>query len=233
MVQASTLIIAAFAVAPVLAAPLHETSGRAATSYNPHHNGHSATAAVELEAREPKFSFKKLIGGAAKLLLRDEDGSIYERSVDDLDLDAREPKFSFKKLIGGAARILLRDEEGNVYERDVDDLDLDAREPKFSFKKLIGGAARILLRDEDGSIYERDVDDLEVREPKFSFKKLIGGAARLLLRDEDGGVYVYERDIDGADFHLRELGNDDFLDESDLFDMDEMMVDARSINDLD
>lgn len=265
MVHASTFVIAtaAFAVVPTFAAPAGHQKVQ-----QPHHahqvpsdvaapnpgqaaTGHSASA--ELDAREPNpFNFKKAfrsatriagkVGGialkAAPLLLRDEDGNIYDaRDVAELEeLDVREPNpFNFKKAFRSATRIagkvgriavkaaplLLRDEDGNIYDaRDLglDELEeIDAREPNpFNFKKAfrsatriagkVGGvalkAAPLLLRDvedfddidardfidaasDEDLIYVRDVDGeiyvLDAREPRFNLKHTlhkVGNAAR-------------------------------------------------------
>lgn len=164
MVQVSTLILAAVAVAPVLSAPLSVPKFNTEIAQQ-----RSVDDAAILELRDPKFSFgkafKKVAGAvtkyavpAASLLLRDVDGNVIERELDlselaELDARSPEPKFNFGKLLRGglkvakvAAGILIRDEEGNVYireldmddlsERDLLDLDLDTREP-FSLRKIV------------------------------------------------------------------------------------------------
>jgi hypothetical protein len=174
MVQASTLILAAFAVAPVLSAPLTVTQPESFTR--------SVDNVDALDARDPKFSFGKLVKGvagvvkkaapiAASILLRDVDGNLIERSLDAEEFEAlmlRDPKFSFGKLVKGvagvvkkaapiAAKLLLRDVDGNLIERsiDIEDFDLDARslsddldlrDPKFSFGKLVKGVAGVVKK---------------------------------------------------------------------------------------
>jgi hypothetical protein len=201
MVQASTLILAAFAVAPVLSAPL---------SVHNHHTHPQADVAEprsidtvddSLELREPfKFGkiFRKAAGfvkkvavPAASLLLRDVDGNLVERELDlsELaELDARSPSpFNFKKLLRGglkvattAAKILIRDEEGNVYIRDLDMGDISERDETGTASDV---DARDLFFLDLSELSEREIADLDLdlesREP-FRFKNLIkkvGGIA--------------------------------------------------------
>jgi len=264
MVHASTFVLAtaAFAVVPALAAPAghhkvhqpHHAHKSDVTSPIPAQTPTGSSATAELDAREPNpFNFKKAfrsatriagkVGGialkAAPLLLRDEDGNIYDaRDFAELeDIDAREPNpFNFKKAFRSATRIagkvgsiavkaaplLLRDEDGNIYDArelglDAELEEIDAREPNpFNFKKAfrsatriaekVGGvalkAAPLLLRDvedlddidardfvdagsDEGLIYVRDVDGeiyaLDAREPRFNLKNAlhkVGNAAR-------------------------------------------------------
>jgi len=210
MVQASTILVAALAIAPVLAAPAPAPKGHHTGSVPPAQVSAAAApqvaAPVELDARDP-FSFRnafKKIGNFAKkaggvalkaaplLIARDESGSLVELDLRELDFDS-------------------------LVERDLD-LDLDAREP-FSFGKVfrkIGNVAKkaagvalkaapLILRDEDGSLINVEMreffeDELETRdpEPKFNFRKLgrtALHAAKLFIRDEDGNVY-YVREVE-------------------------------------
>jgi len=223
MVQASTLVIAAFVVAPVIAAPL----GVGQESQD------SFTRSVEdvsLAVREPfKFGgLLKKIGGVAKtaakfaapaasLLLRDEDGSVYElteRDVQDLaDLQARDPKFRFgnflKKAVGTGARIA-----SGLLLRDVDDdLELDARDLEF----LAELDERDLL----------DLEELAAREP-FRFGNIIkkvGGIARKAagvagtVSRVAGGLGLREFEDDVEELTTRDL---EFLDEISERDFEEL-----------
>ncbi|TEB34263.1 hypothetical protein FA13DRAFT_1772758 [Coprinellus micaceus] len=277
MVHASTFILAtaALAVAPALRCPAghhhthkaspHVTVPSTTVSPVPAHAPAGPSASAELDAREPNpFNFKKAfrsatriagkVGGialkAAPLLLRDEDGNIYDaRDFAELEeVDAREPNpFNFKKAfrsatriaskVGGiamkAAPLLLRDEDGNIYDardfidfeendaRDFDELaELDAREPNpFNFKKAFRSAnphrrkdldeldARDLLdASDEGLIYVRDVDGeiyvLDAREPRFNLKRTlhkVSGVARKAV-----GVANKVMNVAGQ-FGLREL----------------------------
>jgi hypothetical protein len=294
MVYASTFILAtaALAVAPALAAPAghhqthkaspHTKVPSSAVAPAPAQTLAEPSASADLDAREPNpFNFRKAfrsatriaskVGGiamkAAPLLLRDEDGNIYDaRDFAELEeVDAREPNpFNFRKAfrsatriaskVGGiamkAAPLLLRDEDGNIYDardfadleeidaRDFDELaEIDAREPNpFNFRKAfrsatriagkVGGiamkAAPLLLRDvedldeldardlldasDEGLIYVRDIDGeiyvLDAREPRFSLKRTlhkVGGVARKAI-----GAANKVMDVAGQ-FGLREL----------------------------
>jgi hypothetical protein len=229
MVQASTLLIAAFSIAPVLAAPLSQAS-TFERSYD---------EASGLEVRDPKFrlgGFLKKVGGIAKtaikitnpvagLLLRDVDGNI---DVRDFDFD-------------------------NLSERDLQELEeLAERDPKFRLGRLlkkVGGIAKtalkvanpvagLLLRDVDGTVYVRDIDledlserelydleELAERDPKFkfgSFLKKVGGIAGkglgiaakigLGLRELEEAGELDARDL----AHLEELLEREFGDMSEL-----------------
>jgi hypothetical protein len=108
----------------------------------------------ELDARDPKFNFGKVLGkvaGVASNFIRDDEtGDIYVREYDDAELDARDPKFNFGKVLGkvaGVASNFIRDDEsGEMYVREYDDAEFDAREPKFPFG-LIKGVAKLVLRE--------------------------------------------------------------------------------------
>lgn len=169
----------------------------------------------DLLEREPNpFNFKKAfrgvarvagkVGGiamkAAPLLLRDEDGNIYDaRDFDELEeIDAREPNpFNFRKAFRGVARVAksvggVALKAAPLLLREVDELD----------------ARDFLDESDDGLIYIRDVDGelyvLDARDPRFSLKrtlhkvghvahqafgvanKVMGVAGQLGLRDLDG-----------------------------------------------
>jgi hypothetical protein len=62
----------------------------------------------ELDARDPKFSFGKILGVASHFIRDEETGELYVREYDDAELDAREPKFPFG-LIKGVAKLVLRE----------------------------------------------------------------------------------------------------------------------------
>jgi hypothetical protein len=74
----------------------------------------------ELDAREPKFNFGKVLGkvaGVASNFIRDDEtGEIYVR-YDDAELDAREPKFNFGKVLGKVAGV------ASNFIREIDELD--------------------------------------------------------------------------------------------------------------
>jgi len=74
----------------------------------------------ELDAREPKFNFGKVLGkvaGVASNFIRDDEtGEVYAR-YDDAELDAREPKFNFGKVLGKVAGV------ASNFIREIDELD--------------------------------------------------------------------------------------------------------------
>jgi hypothetical protein len=146
---------------------------------------------------------------AAPLLLRDEDGNIYDardfidfeeidaRDFDELaELDAREPNpFNFKKAFRSARRIAgkvggIAMKAAPLLLRDIEDLD----------------ARDLLDASDEGLIYIRDVDGeiyvLDAREPRFSLKRAlhkVGGVARKAV-----GVATKVMDVAGQ-FGVREL----------------------------
>ncbi|KAF6745372.1 hypothetical protein DFP72DRAFT_50601 [Ephemerocybe angulata] len=187
MVQASIIIVAfVAAVAPVMAAPAPQAPAS-------HPRSLDNTLAAEIDARDPRFSFKKAFhslgrvaktaGGialkAAPLLLR-EDLSEFETrgSLDD----------------GAIGEVYIRDEDGTIYVRELDEI--DARDPRFSFKKAFhtigrvaktaGGiafkAAPLLLREDLSEFETRSLDD--------------GAIGEVYIRDEDGTIYVRELDAE-------------------------------------
>lgn len=227
MVQASTLLVAALAVAPVLSAPLNVKVNSEPLQQLQQYQQlqqRSVDDVDSLDLRDPKFSFgkmfrtvtnvvKKVAVPAASLLLRDEDGNLIERELDlsDLsDLDARnpDPKFNFgkvfrtgMKIAGHAARILLRDEDGNIYVRDVDLSDLS----------------------------ERELLALQSREP-FSFGRVfrkVGGVVK-----KAANVAGTVANVAGS-LGLRELEDADELDARDLYILDLSELSERDIADLD
>ncbi|EAU89552.1 hypothetical protein CC1G_02441 [Coprinopsis cinerea okayama7 len=216
MVQAATLVLAAFAVAPVLSAPLSQP-----TAEEESFTRSTDIDSDALELRDPKFNFgnfiKKAVGvaktvgkvaiPAARLFLRDTDGNLYEiRALDDVTLDPDLP-----------ARDILESDDA-LLEREF--ADLDTRDPRFNLGrflkkakgvvgkvggvagKVAGVAASLALRDEldgldlDARAYQEleellerefaDIDELEVRDPRLRLGKLVKKVGR--VAGKVGGV---------------------------------------------
>jgi hypothetical protein len=153
----------------------------------------------DLDLRDPKFSFGKLVKGvagvvkkaapiAAKLLLRDVDGNVYVREIDIdnlSELDARD----------------YYDIDDSLLERDFFEVEeLDARDPKFRigniFKKVTsfaGKAAGIAgkVANVAGALAGRefeDMDEFEAREyydieDSLFERELLEALAELEARD--------------------------------------------------
>jgi hypothetical protein len=226
MVQASTFVIATLAIVPVIAAPLGVTQA----------SEEVVTRAADtdyLVVREPLRlgkigGFLKRYGGAAvrnfgkyavpaaRLLLRDENGSLYVREVDlterdiqDLaDLETRNPKIRFGgffKRLGHVAKfaggLLLRDvEEGGELEaRDSFDIDLS-------------------------DLTERDFADLEeeliTREPRIRAKNIFGTIGRV-TRQATRVAGSLGQFASGLGF--RDFEDSDELDARDYVDIDELL----------
>lgn len=203
MVQASTLLLVAFAAAPVLSAPLSVKLNAEPAPFPPAFPAALQQRSVDdveiLDLRDP-FSFGKIFRSVSNVV----------KKVAPIGL----------KIASTAAQVLIRDEDGNLYIRDVDLSDLSERElaaletrDPFSFGRVfksVGGVVRkaagvantvsnvagslagLGLREEDDAsdidardlyfldlseMSERDIADLDLdlesREP-FNFGNLFG-----------------------------------------------------------
>jgi len=193
MVQASTFVLAAFAIAPVLSAPLNV--GPADRSYS----RRSIDNVDALESREPfklggflkkAVNVAKKVGKvaipAARLLLRDEDGNVYVREIsfDELaerdfsdmsELEARSFFKKFFKKVGGVA--------GKAVGIAGKVAGVASKVGGLGLRELEDGSDLIDARDyvDIDELLERDeIDELDARDPKFrlgNILKKVGGVA--------------------------------------------------------
>ncbi|KAF5324700.1 hypothetical protein D9611_004347 [Ephemerocybe angulata] len=242
MVRASIIVVAAFAaVAPVLAAPAPQTA-------RPPHPRSIDTQAGELDARDPRFSFKNAFRSitrvaskvapialkAAPLLLREEGLSEFEtRDVEN----------------GPIGEVYIRDEDGNVYVRALADEELAAAlEARFNFgrfvkgglgaarkglgiaQKVSGGLSQFGLRDledlEDLDIRDLNEEELAALEARFNFGRFVKQGLGVARK----GLGVAQKVSGGlSQFGLRELEDEIAEREFD----DEELYEARSLEALD
>jgi hypothetical protein len=246
MVQTSTLLLAAFAIAPVLAAPLGAVQADAEESFV--RSVDPLDSSLEIREPAPFGRFFKKIGHfarrfaphvfkVARLLIRDEDGTLYVRDVElskrDMeeiaDLQARDPKFRLKfpkkffnkalSFAGGAAKIA-----GGLLLRDVEDENgLELRAYNFDDSEF---DARSEYDIDLSDLSERDLAEyaeLAARDPKFRLRPFVDrfrGVARKALgvagQVQNAASALGLREFDEDEVEARDYGDIDDLLERDL-----------------